>query len=199
MRRIVSIVFCVWLLALAARFCGETATHAERSFRPGHDWAWFCAWIAAVLALFLTTAILPAKKSFIVWVIPIAAAGALLSLSGSWPAAAIAMWLVLLSASIGIGTVRALVGSDGSWAEQVVCGIPIGVGCIGLVVLVLGLRSGLTPTAVWILLTVLSFWSVWKWHSTLRGWIRNPKRSRDFRDLETRTETTILGGIMALQ
>src|SRR2546425_12142651 len=151
--RILGILVCVWLIAVASRFCGIALHGVATPFNAGLDWVWFVAWLVIALFVLLATALLPGRTQSLVWVIPAAAAVVVLWLSGIWLQAIAAAWLVLLCAGMGARVVRKFVGIEDSWLESAVCGIPLGVGIISSIVLLLGLLGWLTATAIWILLS----------------------------------------------
>jgi len=154
-KNVLRLLFVVWGLVVGIRFCDVVIGTLNNPFNMGMDSAWVLTWILICALVFIF------KKS--IQLLPILAAIIILVLSGSWLPALLALWLVFITTTIGVGILLKLVGDDFTVIEYLVCGVPLGFGVVATAMLLLGLAGGLTRTAVWIFLLMLSGWSVRFW------------------------------------
>ncbi len=162
-KTLLRLLFAVWCLAVGIRFCDVVIGTLNNPFNPGMDWNWVLTWVL------ICTLVVIFKKS--IQLLPILAGILILVLSGSWLPALLALWLIFITTTIGVGILLKLVGDDFTVIEYLVCGVPLGFGVVALATFLLGLAGELTRIAIWMFLLVLSGWSVrfWRWHIPMFG------------------------------
>ncbi len=154
-KTLLRLLFVVWCVVVGIRFFDVVIGTLNNPFNPGGDSIWVLTWIL------ICTLVVIFRQ--LIRLLPILAAILILALSGSWLPALLALWLIFITTSIGVGILLKLVGDDFTVIEYLVCGMPLGFGVVAMVMLLLGLSGELTRAAVWIFLLASSGWSVRFW------------------------------------
>jgi 4-amino-4-deoxy-L-arabinose transferase-like glycosyltransferase len=141
-KKLLDWAFCVWLVAITARYAATTWKALHNPFNPGDDATWFNGWIVACVLGFLASRFLPPQK-FWRGLLAICAAGAALifTLSQVWLGLIVAASLLAACFAIGaamLGSMRIAVQGVG---ELVSLAVPVGMALLSVLLFALGLTG----------------------------------------------------------
>jgi len=149
MKKVLVWAFNIWLVGVTARYCTTIWKTLEHPFNPGEDVPWFAGWALLCGLLVLGVSFLPERIVLRGTLgVCIVAAAAVFTFSHTWFPAAIALWLLLVCAGIGLAIVEKLGLIADFPVDLIAVAIPVGMAALALVLFALSLAGRLS--VIWI-------------------------------------------------
>lgn len=155
-----------WLAFIIIRYDRVAYRTVREPFNPGSDTTWAVAWIAVVLAVYISTALWKDPRLKRVWLGAVGLLALTMIVLGQAILPVLAICLILsVAAGLGELTLQRLHVGATPLLERLILTVPIGVGILALLDLILAWQGVFTSAANWILILVCAvpaFWGIRK-------------------------------------